>query len=187
MPRIMVSETSPFSAYHCICFIPFWMFSTSPKHWSLAKGSTTNICREWLRKQLGNSGMTWGHGRGTCVKEYSSNALHLYLWSTGLESQPGLQLLWLQFSGASPGLFRQCWDKALIRPWLLNCCKCSGSFRMICCVKQIILNVIYHPQTPVEIMLCVSVSTITTTEFGREARYIIRFETNSWSEFSPLR
>jgi hypothetical protein len=29
-------------------------FSTSPKHWSLTMGSTTNICREWLHKQLGN-------------------------------------------------------------------------------------------------------------------------------------
>jgi len=45
----------------------------------------------------------------------------------------------------------------------------------------------YHPQTLIEIMLCVSVNTTTTTEFEREARYIIHCEINSWSELSPLR
>jgi len=57
---------------------------------------------------------------------------------------------------------------------------------MNCSVKQIILNVIHHPQTLTEIILCVSVNT-STTEFGREARYIIHFETNSWNESFPLR
>jgi hypothetical protein len=57
-------QNFPFSAYHFICFVPFCNFSTSPKHWSLPKGSTTNICRELPRKQLGNSGRTWRHGRG---------------------------------------------------------------------------------------------------------------------------
>ena len=48
---------------------------------------------------------------------------------------------------------------------------------MICCVTQIILSVMYRHQNIIETMLCVSVNTITTTEFGREARYIIQFET----------
>jgi hypothetical protein len=76
------------------------------------------------------------------------------------------------------GLFRQCWDKALIRPWLLNCCKYCGSFRMICCVTHIILNVMYLRHSLIETMLCESVNTTTVTEFGKEARYIIHFETH---------
>lgn len=51
-----------FCTCHYICFIPFWKLSTRPKHLSLAKGSTINICREWLHKQL-NWRRAWGHGR----------------------------------------------------------------------------------------------------------------------------
>jgi len=57
---------------------------------------------------------------------------------------------------------------------------------MNCSVKQIIPNVIYHHQNRIEIMF-VSVTTTTTTEFGRETRYVIHFETNSWSESFPFR
>jgi hypothetical protein len=68
-----------FCTCHYICFIPFWKLSTSPKHLSLAKGSTINICREWLHQWLRNWGRTWGHDMGEVYQRVRSDALRMYL------------------------------------------------------------------------------------------------------------